>query len=633
MKSNISVILSMLLALSVLAGCAPATPATTLPAMTSEATATEVTAVSTASLATEEPPMDTTKDDAYAEALTFNNSAWNYDAANDVYWQIGVQYAATPETTEYETLGIYVPGAYMTATANSDGTFTAALNEQGAINGFTAKTAPMVFPVNTPAYSAQQAPTAYGYDEISSFLKAGFIYVHAGMRGKDNGYDASNNLTYSGGAPWGVTDFKAAVRFIRYNKEILPGNTDSLFAFGMSGGGAQTSVIGASGDSELYFPYLESIGAAMYDASGQYISDAVTGAMAWCPITSLDYADGAYEWNMGQYASAETRAEGTWTSALSKDLAASYAEYINALGIKDENGNVLMLQESGSGIYAAGSYYDYLMKTVETSLNNFLADTTFPYTESAGGFPGGGMPGGAPPAGMRPQGTPPAGMKPGVGKPPEATSTTYQTVQEYMDALNKDGQWVAYDAATHTAKITSLAGFVNSQKNPSKSVGAFDGLDRGTPENNAFGNDENDFLHFDSVLANLLSVNQAEYAASSDWDAAYVDAYATDLQSLDKFGNGIPYRMNSYNPMYYLMPYYEGYQKSTVAKYWRINTGVKQGDTATTVEMNLALALENYDGVEDVEFTTVWGQAHVKAERTGDSDTNFIAWVTEITQK
>jgi len=206
-------------------------------------------------------------------------------------------------------------------------------------------------------------------------------------------------------------------------------------------------------------------------------------------------------------------------------------------------------------------------------------------------------------------------------------------VQEYFDALNKDGQWVAYDAATNTAKVTSLAGFVNSQKNPSKSVGAFDGLDRGTPENNAFGNDENDFLHFDSVLANLLSVNQAEYAASSDWDAAYVDAYATDLQALDKFGNGIQYRMNSYNPMYYLMPYYEGYQTSTVAKYWRINTGIKQGDTATTVEMNLALALENYDGVEDVQFTTVWGQGHVKAERTGDSDANFIAWVTEITQK
>jgi len=642
-QKNISIFFLTVLALSMLAGCAPAAPATTQPAMTAEAITAEVTAVSTASLATEEPPMDTTKDDAYAEALTFNNSAWNYDAANDVYWQIGVSYAATPETAEYETLGIYVPGAYMTATANSDGTFTAALNEQGSVNGFTAKTAPMVLPVNTPAYSAQQAPTAYSYDEVSSFLKAGFIYVHAGMRGKDNGYDASGNLTYSGGAPWGVTDFKAAVKFIRYNKEVLPGNTEGIFAFGMSGGGAQTSVIGASGDSELYFPYLQSIGAAMYDANGQYISDAVTGAMAWCPITSLDYADGAYEWNMGQYASAETRAEGTWTAALSKDLAASYAEYINALGVKDENGNVLILQESESGIYAAGSYYDYLVKTVETSLNNFLADTTFPYTESAGGFPGGGMPGGGmpgggmpeggtPPAGGRPQGTPPAGMKPGAGAP-ETTPTTYQTVQEYFDALNKDGQWVAYDAATNTAKVTNLAGFVNSQKNPSKSVGAFDGLDRGTPENNAFGNDENDFLHFDSALANLLSANQANYSASAGWDAAYVDAYATDLQALDKFGNGIQYRMNSYNPMYYLMPYYEGYQTATVAKYWRINTGIKQGDTATTVEMNLALALENYDGVEDVRFTTVWGQAHTKAERTGDSDTNFIAWVTEVTQK
>jgi hypothetical protein len=622
MKSNISVILSMLLALSMLAGCAPAAPQAASAEPQAPAPATE-----------ESAPLDTSLDDAYAEALTFNNSAWNYDAANNVYWQIGVQYAATPETTEYETLGIYVPGDYLTATANSDGTFTAALNEQGAINGFTAKTAPMVLPVNTPGYSAQQAPTAYGYDEISSFLKAGFIYVHAGMRGKDNGYDASGNLTYSGGAPWGVTDFKAAVKFIRYNKEVLPGNTDSLFAFGMSGGGAQSSIIGASGDSNLYFPYLESIGAAMYDASGQYISDSVTGVMAWCPITSLDYANGAYEWNMGQYASTETRAEGTWTSALSKDLAKSYAEYINTLGIKDENGNVLVLQESESGIYAAGSYYDYLMKTIETSLNNFLADTTFPYTESAGGFPGGGMPGGTPPTGVRPQGTPPAGMKPGAAGAPEATSTTYQTVQEYMDALNKEGQWIAYDAATHTAKITSLAGFINSQKNPSKSVGAFDALDRNAAENNAFGNDESDSLHFDSVMANLLSANQTEYAQYANWDASYVSAYAADLQALDKFRSGISYRMNLYNPMYYLLPYYEGYQTATVAQHWRIRTGITQGDTANTVEMNLALALKNYERVENVDFETVWGQGHIKAERSGDSTENFIAWVVEITQK
>ena len=58
----------------------------------------------------------------------------------------------------------------------------------------------------------------------------------------------------------------------------------------------------------------------------------------------------------------------------------------------------------------------------------------------------------------------------------------------------------------------------------------------------------------------------------------------------------------------------------------RIRTGIKQGDTANTVEVNLALALASY-GVKAVDFATVWGQAHVKAERTGDATTNFVNWV------
>jgi hypothetical protein len=635
-QKTISLFLLMAFTLSILAGCSTAAPTTAQPAATSEAVAAETTAASPVASGTEETTMDPTKDDAYAEALKFNTKAWNYDATNDVYWQIGIKYAAKPETTDYETLGIYVPGAYMSATANGDGTYTATFNEMGSMNGFTANTAPMVFPVNTPGYSAQQAPTAYSYDEVSSYLKAGFIYVAAGMRGRDNGYDANNKLTYSGGAPWGVTDLKAAVRFIRYNKDVLPGNTDSIFVFGMSGGGAQSSVMGASGDSKLYFPYLESIGAAMYDANGAPISDAVSGAMAWCPITSLDYADEAYEWNMGQYVSTGTRADTTWTSALSKDLTTAYADYINQLGIKDKNGNILVLEKSADGIYAAGSYYDYLKATVEESLNNFLADTTFPYTKTSGGM-GGGFPGGAP-NGEMPAGGPPAGVIPGAdmtagNNAATETPTTYQTAQDYIASLNKDTQWVTYDAATNTATISSIADFVVSQKTPSKSVGAFDGLDRSPAENNVFGNDESDSLHFDSVLADLLAKNQAKYAAYSDWDASYVDAYANDLKAVDKLGNGIQYRMNMYNPMYYLMSYYDGYQTSIPAKHWRIRTGIDQGDTATTVEMNLALALESYNGVKDVDFATVWNQAHTEAERTGDSTANFIAWVTEVANK
>ncbi|MBN8592615.1 MAG: esterase [Anaerolineae bacterium] len=562
--------------------------------------------------------------------LAFDNSAWQYDAANNVYWQIGIVYVTNPATTDYESLGIFVPGDYLSATDNGDGTYTATLSADTVVNGYTALTAPIVFPVNTPGYSAAAAPTSYNYDEVSSYVQAGFIYVSAGLRGRDNGYDANGNLIFSGGAPWGVTDLKAAVRYYRYNANILPGSTDSIFIFGMSGGGAQTSVMAATGDSALYTPYLESIGAAMTDADGNPISDAVLGAMAWCPITSLDYADAAYEWNMGQYASSGTRADDTWTSALSDDLAEAYALYINALGLTDEEGNPLTLEATDAGIYTAGSYYDILLAVIEESLNNFLADTTFPYTPAASGGFGGGRPnGGTPPNGQMPSGTPPGGEMPNAASSTE--STTYETVEAYIASLNAEVEWVTYDASSNTAQITSVADFVAyGSKNARKSVGAFDDLSRGQAENNVFGNDENDSLHFSSVLANLLAQNQDTYGTYSDWDASVVEAYASDLQQLDALGNSIQYRQNMYNPMYYLLPYYEGYQTSTVAPYWRIHTGIEQGDTATTVELNLALALQSYEGVQDVEFATVWDQGHVMAERTGTSTDNFITWVNAI---
>lgn len=60
-----------------------------------------------------------------------------------------------------------------------------------------------------------------------------------------------------------------------------------------------------------------------------------------------------------------------------------------------------------------------------------------------------------------------------------------------------------------------------------------------------------------------------------------------------------------YNPMYYLCDYYKGFETSTVAKYWRINTGIEQSDTSLTTEMNLSLALESYKNVERIDFSTV----------------------------
>ena len=88
-----------------------------------------------------------------------------------------------------------------------------------------------------------------------------------------------------------------------------------------------------------------------------------------------------------------------------------------------------------------------------------------------------------------------------------------------------------------------------------------------------------------------------------------------------------------YTPLYYLLESEDGYGTSTVAKYWRIRTGINQSDCALSTEVNLALALESCDGVSDVDFETVWGQGHTQAERTGNSSDNFIKWVNDCMGK
>ena len=119
-------------------------------------------------------------------SLELDHTKWNYDQENDVYWQIQVYYCTKPVAYDYETMGIYVPGAYFHATDNGDGTYTCVVNEEGSVGGYTAATAPIVFPVNTAGYSAQPAPTSYSYQGLSEYLENGFIYVYAGMRGRDN---------------------------------------------------------------------------------------------------------------------------------------------------------------------------------------------------------------------------------------------------------------------------------------------------------------------------------------------------------------------------------------------------------------------------------------------------------------
>ena len=59
------------------------------------------------------------------------------------------------------------------------------------------------------------------------------------------------------------------------------------------------------------------------------------GSQCWGPITNLDTADAAYEWNIGHYFNTDTRADGTFTKLLSDDLTQKYVDYVNKIKLKE----------------------------------------------------------------------------------------------------------------------------------------------------------------------------------------------------------------------------------------------------------------------------------------------------------
>ena len=126
-------------------------------------------------------------------------SKWNYNRKADVFYQTGIVYCSKPADESIETLSIFVPGPYMGGKKNDDGTYTCEVRDETKINGYTALTAPVVMPVDTPEFAAQQPLTEY--TDVTAYTKKGFIYVHAGCRGAE------------AGAPAGVTDLKAIQAF------------------------------------------------------------------------------------------------------------------------------------------------------------------------------------------------------------------------------------------------------------------------------------------------------------------------------------------------------------------------------------------------------------------------------------
>jgi hypothetical protein len=185
-------------------------------------------------------------------------------------------------------------------------------------------------------------------------LAAGYVVVSPGCRGRDN---KAADGTYYGKAPAAIVDLKAAVRYIRHNKGVMPGNAKWIISTGGSAGGALSALLGASGNSRMYDPYLREIGAADE-------TDNIYASACFCPIADLEHADAAYEWMYG----ATPATSGLVNQELSKQLREAFVEYQASLRLKGRN---------RFGIITADNYSQYLLQNyLIPSANKYLRGLT-----------------------------------------------------------------------------------------------------------------------------------------------------------------------------------------------------------------------------------------------------------------
>jgi len=179
-----------------------------------------------------------------------------------------------------------------------------------------------------------------GSDRNDLALAAGYVVVYPGCRGSNN---KASDGTYYGKAPAAVVDLKAAVRYIRHNKGVMPGNVEQIISVGCSAGGAVSAVLGVSGNSPLYDPFLKEIGAADEQ-------DDIYACACYSPITDLEHADGAYEW---MYGNTPLSSGLVVDQELSNQLKVSFAEYQTSLNLQGKN---------GFGTITADNYGEYLVQ-------------------------------------------------------------------------------------------------------------------------------------------------------------------------------------------------------------------------------------------------------------------------------
>lgn len=90
-------------------------------------------------------------------------------------------------------------------------------------------------------------------------------------------------------------------------------------------------------------------------------------------------------------------------------------------------------------------------------------------------------------------------------------------------------------------------------KQATKSVGAFDDLQKAQAENLLFGNGQNDALHFDGNMTYFMEKRQNTYKNYRDYDDSIRQAYEGDMNNVDALYVDTLTRQLMYDPMTFIL--------------------------------------------------------------------------------
>lgn len=280
----------------------------------------------------------------------------------------GIVYVQRPEDSKYQSMNIYVPEEYFEGkTIGAWSTQTAPIFLPNMVGGY------MPAEPGTPALQTPPGATASSPNAALVALSRGYVVASPGARGR-----TSKNAggEYIGKAPAAILDLKAAVRYLRYNDTLMPGNAERIISNGTSAGGALSALLGASGDNPDYQPYLAALGAAP-------AQDSIFAVSAYCPITALEYADAAYEWQFNgvndyqklvisrdtSFQLQRNLVSGILTAdeiAVSNALKPMFPSYLNSLQLRD--GDRLLTLDAGGH----GPFKEYMASFIQASAQKAL---------------------------------------------------------------------------------------------------------------------------------------------------------------------------------------------------------------------------------------------------------------------